>query len=275
MRYEDREIVGVESERNVERQRDNELEYRDEHELPAIAPLEVHDDKSEHRIVEAMRAILERRSFVINDLALPKRELEALEALKAAVEAKDGKLDRFVFATNREELLEQALVVLQPKIAQHTALFGDLVKRVGDLRQDLRVLEDAEDELLVTHEHVEKAVAQSDDDDGDHSLDGPERTIPKPKSSLDGPEVKQEPEKSTLFDGPAVETAATKSTLSDGPAVDDKPPKSTLFDGAAAPDLTAGPTTLGDAKEIEEAREDLLEVQSKQPWWKLGLGKKT
>jgi hypothetical protein len=227
----------------------------------------VHDDKNEHRIVEAMRAILEHRSFVINDLALPKRELDALEALKAAVEAKDGKLNRFVYATDRQELLEQALVVLQPKIAQHTALFSDLVKRVGDLRQDLRVLEDSEDELFVTHEHAEKVVAETDDDD--QSLDGPERTIPKPKSSLDGPEVKQQPVKTTLLDGPAVELAPAKSTLSDGPAIDDKPPKSNLFDGPAAPDLATGPTTLGDAKDIDTAREDLLEVQSKQPWWKL------
>ena len=80
--------------------------------------------------------------------------------------------------------------------------------------------------------------------------------------------------KSTLFDGPQVELAPAKSTLSDGAAVDDKPPKSNLFDGPAAPDLATGPTTLGDAKDIDAAREDLLEVQSKQPWWKLGLGKK-
>jgi hypothetical protein len=235
VRFEDREIAGAETDREIEQQRQNELERGDEHELPAIQPLEVLDDKSEHRVIDAMRSILDHRSFVINDLALPKRELDALEALKTAVEAKDGKLSRFVYATDRQELLEQALAVLQPKLAKDRALFDDLVARVGELRDNLRRLEDAEDELLVTEVKDVKLVDAKDDDDDDK---------PRESTLSNGPEVKLVDEKSTLSDGPEVKVVGEKSTLADGPA---------------APDLARGPTTLGDLGEIKAAE---------KPWWK-------
>jgi hypothetical protein len=265
VRYEDREVEGSEIDREISRDRESELELDDEHELPEIQPLEVLDDRNERRIVEAMRAILEHRSIVVNDLALPKRELDALVALKEAVDGKDGNLNRFVYAEDRSELLEQALAVLQPQIAEHMAIFGEMIARVANVRQELRMREDAEDDLIAEHEPTVKAVAGSEEDD-DQSLDGPERAIAKPNSALDGPDVKIEPFKSTLSDGPAVDEPPAKSALSDGPAVADPPAKSTLFDGPATPELAAAPTTLGDAKEIE--------AQNKQPWWKLGLGKK-
>jgi predicted RNase H-like nuclease (RuvC/YqgF family) len=236
VRFEDREIAGAETDREIEQARQNELEHDDERELPAIQPLEVLDDKSEHRVIDAMRSILEHRSFVINDLALPKRELDALEALKTAVEAKDGKLNRFVYATDRQELLEQALAVLQPKLAQHRGMFDELVAKVSELRGDLRRLEDAEDELLVTEVKDLKVVDAKDDDDDD------------------------QPRESTLSQGPEVKPVDPKSTLSEGPAVkliEDE--KSTLADGPAAPELARGPTTLGEIGEIKAAE---------QPWWK-------
>jgi hypothetical protein len=236
VRFEDREkVAGADFDREVEQARESELEIHDEHELPAIQPLEVLDDKSEHRVIDAMRSILEHRSFVINDLALPKRELEALEALKAAVEAKDGNLSRFVYASDRQELLEQALAVLQPKLAEHRELFGDLVAKVGELRGDLRRLEDAEDELLVTEVKDVKLVDAKDDDDDD---------APKESTLSKGPEVKPEPKPSTLSTGPEAKLADEKSTL---------------FDGPAAPDIARGPTTLGDLGEIKAAE---------KPWWK-------
>jgi hypothetical protein len=234
VRFEDREIAGAEADREIEQERQNELEHDDERELPAIQPLEVLDDKSEHRVIDAMRSILDHRSFVINDLALPKRELDALEALKAAVEAKDGKLNRFVYASDRQELLEQALAVLQPKLAQDRALFDELVAKVSELRGDLRRLEDAEDELLVTEVKAVKLVdAKEDDDDS--------------------------PKESTLSSGPEVKLVDAKSTLADGPDVKRVEEKSTLADGPAAPDLARGPTTLGEIGEIKAAE---------KPWWK-------
>lgn len=244
MRYEDREVGGVKADREIDQERQNELERGDEHGVPEIVPLEVLDDQRELRIVEAIRSILQHRALVINDLALPKRELDALEAFKSAVEAKDGQLSRFVFASDRKELLEQSLAVLQPAIAKQTPLFGDMIERIADLRQSLRGREDAQDELIVPKPAIEKVATATDTDD-DQSLDGPERVVAKPKSSLEGgPEVKPEPK---------------QSTLSDGPAVDDKPAKSTLADGPAVPDLVTPPTTLGEPAEIKAAE---------RPWWR-------
>ncbi|HEX4455026.1 MAG TPA: hypothetical protein VH143_29400 [Kofleriaceae bacterium] len=234
MRFEDRELTGAETDREIEQERQSELERDDERELPAIQPLEVLDDKSEHRVIDAMRSILDHRSFVINDLALPKRELDALEALKTAVEAKDGQLNRFVYASDRQELLEQALAVLQPKLAQDRALFGELLAKVSELRCDLRRLEDAEDELLVTEVKAVKLVDATEDDD-------------------------DTPKESTLSNGPEVKVADAKSTLSDGPEAKLADAKSTLADGPAAPELEQGPTTLGDLGEIKAAE---------KPWWR-------
>jgi hypothetical protein len=234
VRFEDREIAGAEVDREIEQERHNELELDDERELPAIQPLEVLDDKSEHRVIDAMRSILEHRSFVINDLALPKRELDALEALKTAVEAKDGKLSRFVYATDRQELLEQSLAVLQPKLAQDRSLFDELLAKVSELRGDLRRLEDAEDELLVTEVKDVKLVDATEEDD-------------------------DKPAESTLSTGPEVKTVDAKSTLADGPDVKAvEAETSTLADGPAAPDLARAPTTLGDLGEIKAAE---------KPWW--------
>jgi hypothetical protein len=241
VRYEDREVAGVQADREIDQERQNELERNDEHEVPAIVPLEVLDEARELRVVEAMRSVLQHRAIVINDLALPKRELDALEALKAAVEGKDGQLSRFVFASDRKELLEQALAVLQPAIAAQTSLFADMIEDIGELRHDLHEREDAQDELLAPAKGA-PVVAHTDTDD-DQSLDGPERNLPEPKS--------------TLADGPEVKPEAKKSSLSDGPAVDEPPAKSTLSDGPAAPEPTPPPTTLGDAAEINA-----------KPWWR-------
>ena len=243
MRYEDREVAGVEADREIDQERQNELELGDEDKVPEIVPLEVLDDARELRIVEAMRSIFQHRAIVINDLLLPKRELDALEALKAAVEGKDGQLSRFVFASDRKELLEQSLAVLQPAIAAHTPLFADMIEHIGELRSDLRGREDAQDELIAPTKAA-PVVAHTDTDD-DQSLDGPERKFPEAKT--------------TLSDGPEVKPETRKSSLSDGPAVDDTPAKSTLADGPAVPDLATAPTTLGDTAEIKAAE---------KPWWR-------
>ena len=244
MRYEDREVGGVKADREIDQERNNELEREDDHEVPAIVPLEVLDDQRELRVVEAIRSILQNRALVINDLALPKRELDALEALKAAVEAKDGQHARFVFASDRKDLLEQSLAVLQPAIAQHTTMFGDMIERIADLRQSLRGREDAQDELIAQQPAITRVASGTDSDD-DQSLDGPERDLAKPESSLSkGPDVKPEP---------------ATSTLADGPAVDEPPAKSMLADGPAVPDRAPAPTTLGEPAEIKSAE---------KPWWK-------
>lgn len=212
MRFEDKAIDGPELQLEQNRQR-AELEREDEEEVPAIRAEELLESERENIVLAAMREILEHRQVVINDLKLPQRELRALEALKAAVSGKDGALSQFMYATDRSDLLEQALSVLQPRVMHDvTKPFLDLVKRVGSLRHDLKDLEDAQDNLLEANRDVGFAKANPDtadkpkpkpDPDADVSLDGPERDFKKPPTSLMG-ERKEEPKLPSTLDGPAL-----------------------------------------------------------------------
>jgi hypothetical protein len=248
LRAEDKEVDGLELERETERQRESELEKEDEEELPELQSSPDHTTEHRGQVIAAMRAILDRDHVVVDELALPARELRALEALQSAVEGKDTKLSQFVYATDRKNLLEQALAVLQPNFvtgdAQHAQVLGtyhDLITKVADLRHGLLDLSDAQDELM--HAAPETTVAKADGDKDDDD---------KPKTSTlsNGPEVKREATKSTLADGPEVKREAAKSTLADGPAAKSEP---------------AGPSTLGDPADLAAAQ--------KTPWWKRVLGR--
>lgn len=250
MRAEDKEVDGLELERETERQRESELEKEDEEELPELASTD--DRESAHRadVISAMRAILDRDHVVVDELRLPARELRALQALQSAVEGKDTKLSQFVYATDRKNLLEQALAILQPNFvtgdSQHAQLLGtyhDLIEKVADLRHGLTELSDAQDELLQTGAAPDVTKADGDKDDTDDD---------KPKGSTlsEGPEVKPEPKKSTLADGPEAKREAPNSTLADGPAAKEEP---------------RGPSTLGDPTDLAAAQ--------KTPWWKRVLGR--
>ena len=166
MRAEDKEVDGPDLER-AERQRASELEQEDEADLAHDESEELRDIDLEHRghVLAAMRTILSREQLVVNDLQLPKKELRALEALKAAVEGRDGQLGQFVYASDRSDLLEQALAVLQPTVGEMPGMFEELVHRVGDLRHGLKDLEDAQDELLEGHGPVMAAKADGETDD--------------------------------------------------------------------------------------------------------------
>ena len=238
LRAEDKEVDGLELERETERQRQSELEKEDEEELPELQSSEDRDTEHRGQVIAAMRMILEGEHVVVDELRLPARELRALDALKAAVDGKDGKLSQFVYATDRKNLLEQALAVLQPNFvsgdAQHAQLLGtyhDLIEKVADLRSGLVELADAQDEMLHGNTHLAVAKADGDTDD---------------KDDADG----DKPKKSTLAGGPEVKRESTKSTLADGPAAKDEP---------------KGPSTLGDPAEVAAAQ--------KTPWWKRALGR--
>jgi hypothetical protein len=238
LRAEDKEVDGLELERETERQRDSELEKEDEEELPELQSSEDRDAEHRGEVITAMRMILEREHVVVDELKLPARELKALEALKAAVDGKDGKLSQFVYATDRKNLLEQALAVLQPNFvtgdAQHVQMlgaYGDLVEKVANLRVGLVELADSQDDLLHATDKTAMQKADGDKDDTDEADD-------------------DKPKKSTLADGPEVKPVANKSTLADGPAVKDEP---------------QGPSTLGDPADLAAAQ--------KQPWWKRVLGR--
>ena len=237
MRQEAKEVDGFELEHAEERKRESELIEEDDEELFDLdgKPEFDRDQDRTSVVAGAMHKILEREHIVVNDLKLDKRELRALEALKTAVEGRDQEINGFVFAEDRRTLLQQALAVLQPDIASLEKLggaqFEDLVKDVAELRGQLSVLEDAQEELESHKREAEKGEAPDTDDkpDDDASLDGPDRTIEKPATSLTGPERKQEPKPASTLTGAEVKAEPKPAT------------------------------TLGDPREIAEAA---------QPWWK-------
>ncbi|MEO6777758.1 MAG: hypothetical protein ABI467_32860 [Kofleriaceae bacterium] len=246
MRFEDKAVDGAELELDKDRP-DNELVEDDHEEVDAIRIDDVLAQHQESTLLAAMREILECRHVVINDLALPQRELRALEALKAAVTGRDAELSQFVYASDRRDLLEQALAVVQPRVMSDlTRPFQDLVQRIGTLRHDLKELEDAQDELLEANQEVgvTKADAETADkpkpkpaSDNDLSLDGPARVIAKPPTSLTGERA------------PA---PVLPSTL-DGPALREPPPHE---------------TTVGTKQDLAEAKVAEPQKLKTKPFWR-------
>lgn len=241
MRQEDKEVDGPDLERAEERKRANELVKGKGDELYDLDGKPESFDRDGERtsvVIGAVQTILKRERIVIDTLQLDRRELRALEALKTAVEGRDQQINGFVFAEDRQTLLEQALAVLQPDLAsvqeEGGKPFADLMKGVAALRAELSKLFAAQ--VAKGSKPRRKAIAtegdkdDKPDDDADTSLTGPERTIDKPKSSLDGPER-------------AIEKPPTSLT---GPERKPEP---------------KGPTTLGDPAEIAKAA---------TPWWKRG-----
>ena len=287
MRAEDKEVDGPDLVRAEKKQ--NELERGDDEEVRELTGEAVREAHGADRamILDAMRSILEESQLSVESLHLPKRELLALEALQAAVNGRDSKLDQFMYATDRSEMLEQALAVLQPNLTYGDAkaidgMFKDMVVRVGDLRRNLKGLEDAQDELLDGSQKHGLGKAEGGDtddkpkpDDGDATLTGPERKVPAKASSLLGPDLAQAPKAASTLAGPAAETARPASSL-DGPETertserwgagpDPKIAKlASSLGGAEAPDNPAAPSTLGDPAE--------LEALAKKPWWRRPFG---
>lgn len=248
MRFEDKDVDGAELDRE-KGLRDNDLVEEDAEAVDAIEIDDVLVQHDENALLAAMREIVENRQIVINDLALPQRELRALEALQAAVTGRDGELSQFIYASDRRDLLEQALAVLQPGVmADVTRPFQDLIHRIGTLRHDLKDLEDAQDELLEGNDKVGAAKADADTTDkpkpkpdDDLSLDGPERKFPKPPTSLTG-ERKEEPK--------------LPSTL-EGPALKEEPPAE---------------TTVGSKQDLAEAKIAEPQRLKTKPFWRRGDG---
>jgi hypothetical protein len=225
LRQEDKELDGPDLEQAEERKRETELVEEPEDKLYDLdGQYETTVDPGVRAsVVDAMRSIFERENLVINDLALSKRHLMALEALKTAVEGRDSELARFVYAEDRRTLLEQALAILQPELATLDHLskpFDDLIKDVGQLRDKLNTLEDSEEELVEGRfkDSIVRDGDTEDDDkptevDDDTSLTGPERQIARPPSSLAGPARTSDPKlPTTLGDPDEIATAQNAKT---------------------------------------------------------------
>ena len=255
---------------------DRELveEERKDDELPVVTA-ELVDIELAHRgqVVDALQLILSNHELAVSRLGLPQREERALAALQAAVAGRDPAMGTFVYAEDRQRLLEQALAVLQQNLAIDER-YGDLAERVSELRHALSHLEEAQDELIderrepVIVKPVEEPPEESLTEfiasalfalaelphqstlDGpapvvekpDSGLDGPERVIEKPASDLAGPERQFERPASDL-DGPERRFEKPPSGL-DGPELPEpRKPKSTLV-----PDPSIVPSVLKKGK---------------------------
>lgn len=228
MKLDDKLVDGIELEKQARLQQ-SELEKSDAEALATQAPLTDVDVQRRELVLAAMKAIVAGEHVVVDELRLPARELCGLAALQAATTGRDSQLSQFVYASDRRDLLEQALAILQPTIGELPGAFELLVQKVGELRQQLKGLEDAQDELLEANTEV--AAAMPELADGDASLTGPERPEPaKPPSTLTGP------------------------------ALPEPAPAPTTLVGPAVPERAPEPTTLGDPKEIAAI--------SATPWWK-------
>ncbi len=252
MRAEDKQVEGnaVEHEVALEQAADHEA-------LPEIGE-EVRDTERADgsALLDAMRQILANSPLAIENLALPAREIKALDALQKAVTGKSD-TQMFLFAEDRRSMLEQALAVLQPnltatgsgaELAELSDGLEQMTKRVTALRHKLTNLSDAQDELMADEKDrfLEAAAAESGDKPAAKPTDP---DAPRPASVLKGP-------------GPEVEWKEKAITVDKGPEAKREDHVSALSKGAEVK-REDKPTTLGDPKEIEAG-----------PWWQRAGAKK-
>src|SRR5262249_2877175 len=149
------------------------------------------------------------------------------------VEGKSADLHQFVYASDRRDLLERALGVLQPDLTRTDdktarelqAQLDDLSRRLGELRERLSSLEDAQDELMRHHEAAAEIVAAPGDQPKPKSPPKPgDPDAPRPATTLTGPELpEQKPVPSTLIGPDLPETKPAPSTLTGPELLEPKP----------------------------------------------------
>jgi hypothetical protein len=265
LRQEDKEVDGHELKR-AQRLEHNELETKRDDLLPAPALDQVRELARVQRgeLLATIQAIFARDRVILDTLRFPQHELRALAALKTAVDGRDLELSQFVYASDRKELLEQALAVLQPNLELRDASYLRLVRDVQKLRDTLARREAAQDELEDFHarKHIEHAAGVDDKDDSDDKGDAGERR---------GEDVEQALQASTLYGAEHAAVPATPSTLFGDAATPSPPLPSTLY-GDAPPSSPPPPSTLGDPTTSETAPTQSQEAPRK-PWWKRPFGK--
>jgi len=274
VRAEEKELEGPELEREVGLE-EQEVEQEAE-EMPILVGEESVDLELLHRgkLFDAIQLILANEKVNVSLLYLPQREAHALEFLQAAVTGSDS-MGEFVFAEDRQVLLEQALAILQANVTHGDqsqlgelhAKFEELSTRVGELRAQLLNLEDAQDDLFdEKRQYYEEQATDAEADDVEapetepepqdsitdfiaaalHALAdvAPEREPQAPKSTLAGPEVPDKAAEPTTLVGPEVPDLETPPTTLVGPEVPDKATEPTTLVGPEVPDLETSPTTL-------------------------------
>ena len=246
MEREDKQLEGPDLARDQAFEQAEREEHEDQ-ELPELVTEEVRDADFENRsrLFDALQLILAREHVNINLLYLPNRETRALEALQEAVNGADT-MGEFVFAEDRRLLLEQALAVLQQNLtygdaaqkAELESKYAALTGKVGELREALTDLEDAQEEIVEFH-------AAHDREVGDAL---PEVDENAPSSLTDGPPRKEPPAWTSTLEAPAIAVPAKPpSTLYGERAEAPKPP--TTLVGPERPQPPKGPSTLGDLVE--------------------------
>jgi TolA-binding protein len=277
VRAEEKELEGPELERE-ERTRD-EAEIEEE-ELPVASGEELVDVELRHRstLFDALRLVMAGENVNVSLLYLPQRETHALEALQAAVNGQDS-VGEFVFAEDRRALLEQALAVLQQNVthgdpaqlAELHAKFDELTGQVGELRERLTSLEDAQEDLIEekNEQRAREAADEGDKDDKPADTAAAAAQPAQPAQPAYDPAAPERPAApvppSTLYGDAAPEPAPGPSTAYD-PAAPERPegpvPPSSLY-GEAPAELERGKSELAAEAEEEEA---------KNPWWSRWLG---
>jgi hypothetical protein len=252
---------------HAESQHRQEVHDRGDEVLPEPVAEAVHDAPLERRtqLLGAIRMVLDRQTLTVDALRLPQRESLALEALQVAVSARSTDLNQFVYASDRRDLLEQALAVLQPDLVRADdvtarelhAQFVDLTQRVGELRQRLGELEESQDELDI----VDKLALGKADGDTDtkpkppgdpdaprpaSALTGPELPEPaRPATTLSGPELPEPARPATTLTGPELPEPARPATTLTGPEIAEPARPATALTGPELPDPVPPPSTLG------------------------------
>lgn len=287
---EEKLVHGPEAALSELRQRD-ELERRNDEELPAAVEEAVEYGSLQLRgqLLGAVRMILEEQDVELSQLHVPALEMEGLIALQEAVRGRSHDLGKYVYASDRRDLLERALAVLQPDLSladagtarELHAQLDDLMQRVGELREELEDLEDAQEELLEAHQKAELEAGAADTGDKPKpkpsdpdaprpatTLTGPERPEPaRPATTLTGPDRPEAARPATTLSGPERPDPARPKTTLIGPDLPDAPRPATTLTGPELAATETAPSTLGGDAEAARAEDG-----KKKPWWRRPFG---
>lgn len=228
-----------------------QVERHEEEELPEAVTDTVRDASFEmrSRMFDALRLVLAGEQVNVTLFYLPQREAHALEALQAAVSGNDS-MGEFVYAEDRKALLEQSLAVLQQnltygdpaQISELQSKFDAMSDQVGELRDQLSIKEDSQEDLEEWH----NARQHGRDGEAGDTDDKPKPAEPKPDAGLVDfiaealvAMAEVSTTKASTLAGEERASGAWKSSLFDGPEAQHPEKKSSLYDDSDLPPAEA------------------------------------
>jgi hypothetical protein len=269
-----REAAHAELQQREERQR---KDGKDSLPTPVVEAIQEASRQQRTQLLGAIRMILGHERLDIGELRMPPRETQALEALQVAVDGKSSHLYQFVYASDRRDLLERALGVLQPDLTRTDdktarelqAQLDDLSQRLADLRHRLSSLEDSQDELMRHHEAAEIVAAPGDKPKPKPPTTPSDPDAPRPPTTLTGPELPAaRPAPSTLTGPELPADRPVPSTLTGPELPADRPVPSTL----TGPELPEAPPAPSALVADDAAAGDPPGGTPKRPWWRRPFG---